>query len=70
MKAVPYQLVNDFKIHFCNAMNKILEHHHNCADCFDYIVAGDGDLCPVGKDIIAWEFVHLKDAAVLPKGEA
>lgn len=53
-----YNLPNETKIHFCNAMNSLLSHLDDCDECCEYIEEGSGDLCNEGKEIIAKEMAY------------
>ena len=52
---------NDVKIKVCNAIFAMMAHVHTlvetrglqCDECRLYIRTGEGDLCPVGKRILA-----------------
>ena len=48
-------LPNETKIRFCNAFHALLLHRPKCSACWAYLYNGTGDLCGVGKDIIALE---------------
>lgn len=52
-------LENNEKIRFCNAMHELQHHESSCRACVTYIRWGDGDLCDVGKEIIAKHLILL-----------
>lgn len=49
-------LENETKIRFCNAHHALSEHSIRCVHCAEYLKLGDGDICNVGKDLIAVNF--------------
>lgn len=59
------KIPNDTKIRFCNTMHAMQLHFADCNDCLYYICRGDGDLCDMGKDLIARELAYAETAPVL-----
>ena len=53
------RLQNETKIKFCNAFHEMQNHLGNCDACCLYLYHGDGDLCELGKDIIARKLAYM-----------
>ena len=53
------RLQNETKIKFCNAFHEMQNHLGNCDACCLYLYHGDGDLCNLGKDIIARKLAYM-----------
>lgn len=47
------QLDNETKIKFCNAWHALARHYTVCKECQIYLLDGDGDLCAIGKHLLA-----------------
>lgn len=54
------RLTNETKIKFCNAWHEMLLHLGNCDACCEYMYHGIGDLCDIGKDIIARKLAYAE----------
>lgn len=54
------QLDNDSKIKFGNAWNAMNRHYTVCQQCRVYLIDGDGDLCAVGKHLVAKELCYAE----------
>lgn len=52
------RLQNETKIKFCNAWHEMQQHLGNCDACCEYMYHGIGDLCDIGKDIIARKLAY------------
>ena len=65
-RETPLLLPNDTKIRFCNAFDAIKAHVILCKECDIYLRWGDGDLCGVGKAIIAQELCFAETNLELP----
>ena len=65
-RETPLLLPNDTKIRFCNAFDAIKGHVILCKDCDIYLRWGDGDLCGVGKAVIAQELCFADTNLELP----
>ncbi len=52
------RLQNETKINFCNAWHEMQQHLGNCDGCCEYMYHGIGDLCDIGKDIIARKLAY------------
>jgi hypothetical protein len=52
------RLQNETKINFCNAWHEMQQHLGNCDGCCEYMYHGIGDLCEIGKDIIARKLAY------------
>lgn len=62
-------LPNETKIRFCNAFSRLRCHLAEYRDCRDYTEFGNGDLCLLGKRIVAEEMVYANtdpELKVLP----
>jgi len=44
---------NETKIKFCNAWHALARHYTVCKECQIYLLDGDGDLCAIGKHLLA-----------------
>jgi hypothetical protein len=53
------RLQNETKINFCNAWHEMQQHLGNCDGCCEYMYHGIGDLCDIGKDIIARKLAYV-----------
>lgn len=63
------QLDNETKIKFCNAWHALARHYTVCKECQIYLLDGDGDLCGVGKAIIAQELCYADTSLELPPND-
>lgn len=54
------RLDNDSKIKFCNAWHAMNRHYTVCAHCREYLIEGDGDLCAIGKHLVAKELCYAE----------
>ena len=54
------RLDNDSKIKFCNAWHAMNRHYTVCAQCREYLIEGDGDLCAIGKHLVAKELCYAE----------
>lgn len=68
-RETPLLLPNDTKIRFCNAFDAIKAHVILCKECDIYLRWGDGDLCGVGKTIIAQELCYAETSLELQSNE-
>lgn len=68
-RETPFLLPNDTKIRFCNAFDAIKAHTILCKECDIYLRWGDGDMCGVGKAIIAQELCFADTNLELPPNE-
>jgi len=60
------RLSNDTKIKFCNAVDALRRHGIWCRDCATYLKWGDGDLCEIGKNIVARELAYADTNVEFP----
>jgi len=54
------RLDNDSKIKFCNAWHAMNRHYTVCAQCREYLINGDNDLCAIGKHLVAKELCYAE----------
>ena len=65
------QLDNDSKIKFGNAWNAMNRHYTVCQQCRVYLIDGDGDMCAVGKHLVAKELCYAEcRVEITPNAEA